>query len=251
MSRLLAVAGVAAATLILSACNRTPAADDKAFGERVHAYLLAHPEVIQEAATKLQEREAAAQDAEAMAALKKGVEALPKVRQALERDPRDYVANPQGKITVTEFYDYRCPHCANAAPKVAALIHANPDVRFVFKEMPIFGPTSEHAARAALAVKKDGGDYLGLYLAYMSTHGLDDDAIDRIALSKGAKAATLASPQVAAESNGQIGAVTQLFQQLSLRGTPAFIVGDLIVPGEDLDSVLQEINKQRAKLAGH
>ena len=75
---------------------------------------------------------------------------LPALRAALERDPRDFVANPNGKVTVTEFYDYRCPHCINIAPKVVGLIRSQPDVRFVFKEMPIFGATSEHAARAAL-----------------------------------------------------------------------------------------------------
>ncbi|MDT9106024.1 thioredoxin domain-containing protein, partial [Escherichia coli] len=57
-------------------------------------------------------------------------------RQALERDPREFVATPHGKITVTEFYDYRCAHCINAAPKVLDLIKANPDIRFVFKELP-------------------------------------------------------------------------------------------------------------------
>ena len=91
--------------------------------------------------------------------------ALPALRAALERDPRDFVANPDGKITVTEFYDYRCPHCINIAPKVVDLIQRHPDVRFVFKEMPIFGATSEHAARAALAAKAQGKDYVGLYEA--------------------------------------------------------------------------------------
>ena len=207
---------------------------------------MAHPEVIQEAAQKLQQK----QEADANAALAKAVTKLPALRNAVEHDPRDFVANPDGKITVTEFYDYRCPHCANAAPKVLALIHANPDVRFVFKEMPIFGPTSEHAARAAIAVKKDGGDYLGLYQAYMTARPLDDDAIDRLALAKGAKAATLTSTADQTAANAQIASVTGLFTELSLGGTPAFIVGDQIIPGEDIDAVLQEINKQRAKLAG-
>lgn len=243
MTRFVLLVAAGAAAVALGACNRT-ATDDTAFGDRIHAYLIAHPEVIQEAAEKLQQK----QEAAAQADLTKAAAKLPQYRAALERDPRDFVANPGGKITVTEFYDYRCPHCANAAPKVLALIHANPDVRFVFKEMPIFGPTSEHAARAALAVKKDGGDYLGLYQAYMATHALDDDAIDRIALSKGATAATLNAPSVQTEANGQMADIARLFRELALGGTPAFIVGDQIIPGEDLDAVLMEINKQRTKL---
>src|SRR5665213_903428 len=138
----------------VGACARAGASDSNdAFGQRVRAYLLAHPEVIQEAGQRLQ----AKADADEAAQEQKALADLPLLRAAVERDPRDFVANPAGKLTVTEFYDYRCPHCANAAPKVAALIGADQDVRFVFKEMPIFGAASRHAARAALAVKKAGG----------------------------------------------------------------------------------------------
>jgi protein-disulfide isomerase len=147
---------------------------------------------------------------------------------------------------VTEFYDYRCPHCADAAPKVLALIHDNPDVRFVFKEMPIFGPISEHAARAALAVKKAGGDSLGLYRTFMTTRALDDATIDRIALEKGAKAADLA-PGAAGAANAQLAQTTDLFTKLNLEGTPAFIVGDQIILGEDVATVSTVVAKLRSK----
>src|SRR6202000_1390385 len=110
------------------ACSKS----DQAFDTRVHDYIISHPEVIQEAIAKLQ----AKQDAEAATQAKA---AIAQHRQALERDPRDFVANPGGRITVTEFYDYRCPHCINAAPAVLKIIHDQPDVRFVFKEFPIFG----------------------------------------------------------------------------------------------------------------
>ena len=229
----------ALAALALGACQKA-SADDAAFGARVRAYLLAHPEVIQEAAQALQAKEAA-DDAAAQTRAKAE---LPKLRAAIEHDPRDFVANPGGKITVTEFYDYRCPHCVNIAPKVVALIQHNPDVRFVFKEMPIFGPTSEHAARAAMAVKKAGGDYVGLYDTLMRTHPLDDESIDRIALQKGAKAADLtASPAAKA----QLDDTAALFNKLDLGGTPAFIVGGEIVYGEDIDGLNAAVAKARGK----
>src|SRR4029077_17097522 len=132
------------------------------------AYLMSHPDDLKAALANLQAREDAdAEKAEAQADVKAKA-SLPALRAALERDPRDFVANPGGKVTVTEFYDYRCPHCINIAPKVVALIRAHPDVRFVFKEMPIFGATSEHAARAAFAAKDQGKDYVGLYEAFMA-----------------------------------------------------------------------------------
>src|ERR1043165_4660332 len=110
--------------LVLSGCQGQ-ASDDAAFGKRVRAYLLSHPEVLQEVSQRLDAKLAAADEA-----TRRRAEAdLPALRAAIERDPRDFVANPNGRITVTEFYDYRCPHCASAAPKVVELIKANPDVR--------------------------------------------------------------------------------------------------------------------------
>lgn len=242
----LAVAGVAA--LSLGACQKT---DDAAFGAKVRAYLLAHPEVLREAAEKLNEQDQAKATQAARDALAKAAIKLPQFRQQLEHDPADFVANPDGKITVTEFYDYRCPHCVNAAPRVMALIKANPDVRFVFKEQPIFGDLSEHAARAAMAVKKDGGDYLGAYGALMAAHGsLDEATIDKIAVAHGAKPATLQSAAFQQEANAHIAATTQLFQELGMGGTPSFVIGNDVIPGEDVDAVLQAVNQQRTRQAG-
>lgn len=68
--------------------------------------------------------------------------AIAQVRPILERDPRDFVANPGGKITIMfKVSDYQCGHCINIAPAVLDIIKRNPDVRFVFKEMPILGAT--------------------------------------------------------------------------------------------------------------
>ena len=243
MNHLPALGAFAALALTLAGCQGQTS-DDAAFGKRVRAYLLNHPELLQEMSQRLDAKVASAEDANR----RRATSLLPGLRSAIERDPADFVANPAGKITVTQFYDYRCPHCSAAAPKVLALIQANPDVRVVFKEMPIFGPTSEHAARAALAVKKAGGDALGLYAAFMATHPLDDAAINRIARQKGAQPADLAA---AGDSDvaAHLAATASLFTKLSLDGTPAFIVGDEIILGEDLDAVTAAVAKTRAKRA--
>jgi protein-disulfide isomerase len=234
LSRILpaVIAGVLA--MALAGCGKA----DQAFDNRIHAYLLAHPEVIQEAIDKLQEK----QQAQAAAQAK---QAIAQNRQALERDPRDFVANPNGKITVTEFYDYRCPHCANAAPAVVSLIHDSPDVRFVFKEFPIFGATSEKAAAGAIAVKRAGGDYVGLYHDFMAARPLDDAAIDRILAAHGVTPATLDDPSLKAAAAAQLSDVRRLAIGLGIEGTPAFVVGDTLVPGEDMDAVRAAIQAAR------
>ncbi|HEV2363574.1 MAG TPA: DsbA family protein [Caulobacteraceae bacterium] len=212
--------------------------DYASFGNRARAWLLAHPEVMEEAAQRLQAKAQAQEAADEQQAAAE----LPRLRAAIERDPNDFVANPNGRVTVTEFFDYRCPHCAHIAPQVLNLIRTRPEVRFVFKEMPIFGPTSEHAARAALAVKAAGGDYLGLYRRFMETRPLDDADIDAIAEKMGARPADLRSDPAA---DRHIAETTALFTRLRLGGTPTFIVGDDIIPGEDMDAIMADIAKQR------
>ncbi len=219
--------------VVLAGCQ--PGGDDAAFGARVRAYLLAHPEVIQESAQRLQAKYAA-DDA---ATMRNGRAQIPRLRAAIERDPADLVANPSGRVTVTEFYDYRCPHCVNAAPKVLDLIRAHPEVRFVFKETPIFGPTSDHAARAALAVKAAGGDGVAFYRELMTVGPIDDATVDRLARQQGVITVPATNPHIAATA--------ALFQKLALGGTPAFIVGNEVVYGEDMDAVAAAIARAEAR----
>lgn len=142
------LAAALAALPLLAACQP---ADDAVFGQRVRAYLLEHPEVLEEAIRKLDEN----RTVQATAAQTK---ALAANRQALERDPRDpVIGNPNGSVTVVEFFDYRCGYCKSIAPEVLALLDSEKDVRFVFKELPILPDAngrigvSERAARLALA----------------------------------------------------------------------------------------------------
>jgi len=233
MSRI-AFAAAALAALGLAACQPSP---DANFDARVKAYLMAHPEALRAALDNMQAKEEAEQEKSEASDDAKAQAALPALRAALERDPRDFVANPGGKVTVTEFYDYRCPHCINIAPKVVALIRSHPDVRFVFKEMPIFGDTSEHAARAALAAKAQGKDYVGLYDAFMSAHPLTDEEIDRIAAAKGVDLAAMKAPAALAKANAQLADTATLAKKLAIEGTPGFVVGDTFVRGEDADAL--------------
>jgi protein-disulfide isomerase len=229
-----------ACSLSIAGCSRAAEQEDKAFGDKVRAYLLAHPEVIKEAADKYNADLDARFAAEARANIGKN-------RAAIERDSRDFVANPNGKITVTEFYDYRCPHCVNVAPKVLSFITKNPDVRFVFKEMPIFGETSERAALAALAVKNAGGDYLGAHRDMMAARPLDAAAIDRILKAHNVDPAVLQQPAVIKAGAAQLADIHKLSTEIGIEGTPAFIIGDTLVPGEDMDAVEQAVAAERKK----
>ncbi|HEY2707538.1 MAG TPA: thioredoxin domain-containing protein [Caulobacteraceae bacterium] len=245
--RRFALTGVALAVLTLGACQQQDADNGVSFDAKVRNYLMSHPDDLRKAVANMQAKEDADADKAQAQADIKAKAALPALRAALERDPRDFAANPNGKVTVTEFYDYRCPHCINIAPKVVALIKAHPDVRFVFKEMPIFGATSDHAARAALAAKAQGKDYVGLYEAFMAARPLNDEDIDRIAAAKGVDIALMNAPATLAKDQAQIDDIAKLANKLAIDGTPGFIVGDTIIHGDDDDALTAAITAAQHK----
>jgi protein-disulfide isomerase len=232
----LRVLGALAATLSLAACQK---ANDAVFDQRVHAYLMAHPEVIRETMTKLEENDR-------LAATKASTDAIGRFRNQLERDPRDFVANPNGKVTVVEFFDYRCGYCKLAAPEVVKLIQQNPDVRFVFKEFPIFGEVSDTAAKVALTrdAKAKG---VQLYQALMSDKALDDAALDRHLAEIGIDPATARKDAQHPLIDRQLLDAHALAEALKIDGTPAFIVGDTMIPGADLPALRAAIAKAKGQ----
>jgi protein-disulfide isomerase len=235
MTPALPVLALAAAAVSLTACQKL---DDAAFGQRVKAYLMEHPEVLREASVKLAEHDR-------LAAEKASGDAIAKLRGQLEHDPRDFVANPDGKITVVEFFDYRCGYCKLAAPQIVDLIEKNPDVRFVFKEFPIFGEVSDTAAKVALtrAGKAKG---FQLYQSLMGDHALDDAALDRHLAEAGIDPAQARKDGQHPEIARQILDTQALASQLRIDGTPAFIVGDTLVPGADMAALKAAISRAKA-----
>lgn len=231
----LALAAALTLPLLTGACQKP---DDAAFGAKVHAYLMAHPEVIREAVAKQDENER-------LAAQKASAQSIGKFRNQLERDPRDFVANPNGKVTVVEFFDYRCGYCKLAAPEVVKLIHDNPDVRFVFKQFPIFGEVSDTAAKIALtqAGKTKG---LELYQAWMTEKALDERAIDRHLADAGIDPMLVRKAADTPEITRQLLDTRALAEALKIEGTPAFVVGDVLIPGADINALRAAVIQAKA-----
>ena len=232
---ILRLLALASAALCVSGCQQ---ADDAAFGTRVRAYLLAHPEVLREVSTKLAENDR-------LAAEKASSSAIAKFRGQLEHDPRDFVANPDGKVTVVEFFDYRCGYCKLAAPQVVDLIQKNPDVRFVFKEFPIFGEVSDTAAKVALT-REGKAKGFQLYQTLMSDKALDDAALDRHLAEVGIDAAQARKDAAHPQIDRQLLDTKVLAEQLKIDGTPAFIVGDTMIPGADIPALKAAIARAKA-----
>ena len=93
--------------------------------------------------------------------------------------------NPHGDVTIVEFFDYRCPYCKQVQPALQALLDQDHKLRFIYKEMPVLGPASVLAARAALAARRQG-KYEAFHAAMMGTKGqISEDTVDKIAESVG------------------------------------------------------------------
>ena len=190
-------------------------------GSNVRAYLLEHPEVLQEAQMALQTKdaEAAVEETNQAAAANAGL---------LAPDARDPAFGPaNAKVTVIEFFDFRCPGCKAVAHDYRALMAAHPEVRFVFKDWPILDRgddiTSQYAARAALAAHQQG-KYLEVYDALMTERALTPESTDRILAQHGVDMARAKQTLVAPETTRHIADIHTAAAALKLQGTPTFFV---------------------------
>ena len=206
----------------------------------VKSYLLKNPEIIRDASAVLAARE----EAEKAAAVAK---ALAGSREALERDPGSPVGgNPRGDVTVVEFFDYNCGYCKRVAPAVKALIKADANVRLVYKEFAILGPTSLLGAKAALAAQRQG-KYVAFHEALFELPEISEatlkDLSGRLGLDHARLTRDMQDPAIAA----QIARDHELARSLDINGTPGFVIGNRLIPGAVETEVLQQVvNEQRA-----
>jgi len=238
MRPLLLTGLIAALALASAACGQAAPGKGAAAGDQIRDYILAHPEVVEEAINKLQTKRQAAADAQ----LK---QAVAQNRAQIEHDPRDFVAgNPNGKVTVVEFFDYRCPYCKAAMPEISKLLSENKDVRLVLKEFPILSPVSESASRAAIAAKAQG-KYWPVHQAMLAEKNLDEAAIQRILMDNGVDVNAAARAATAQPTTTLIDDVHALARTTGVTGTPAFIIGDQMIAGWDPARIEEAIKQAR------
>ena len=213
------------------------------FEARVRDYLLANPEVILEAVQRLQEREEAAQAAAAQ-------QAITDRADEILSDPDSPVGgNPDGDVTLVEFFDYNCTYCRRVAPVMAEAVAADPALRVVYKEFPILGEGSVFAARAALAAHRQGEDrYQAFHAAMMEFPGqIVEQTVIAVAEEVGLDVEQLRSDMEDPAIQAMIDRNYDLAQALGINGTPGFVIGDTVVPGAiDLGAMQQAIADARA-----
>jgi protein-disulfide isomerase len=203
----------------------------------VHDYLIGHPEILAEMSNRLDvQQNAAAEKArkDALFALGPGALTNPNIA---------YVAGPKdAKVTVAEFFDYRCPHCKASLGAMRHLLDKGQNVRIAFIERPILTPDSLWAAQAAVAARRQGDKYVPFHFALMATAGeLPKERILDIAKQVGLDAARLEKDMADPAVLDSIKQSNALADKLHFDGTPTFVINDRIIVGELTDSELQQL----------
>lgn len=187
--------------------------------------ILEKPQIIMEAVALLEQRNADAQAATVSQVLRNR-------RADLEQDPNAPVlGNPDGDVTVIEFFDYNCPYCRRVKPEVKAMIEADPNIRLVYREWPILGEGSVFASKAALAAREQG-KYEEFHWAMMGLKGRAEEAsVLKVAKEIGLDIEQLRRDMESPKVAEHIAKSMELTKALGFSGTPSFVIGDQLVPG--------------------
>ena len=214
--------------------SRSGGGDQAQFEARVRGYLLAHPEVLAEAADAYRKQSESKQVAKA----------TDKLEQPF---PGAVLGNPQGKLVLVEFTDFACTYCRASVADVEAMIAANPDLKVVIRELPIIAPTSPDAARWGLAAAEQG-KYPAFHKAMFAAGRTDMASIEGAARSAGLDLerarAFAASPAVTAEISSNL----DLARSLGINGTPSWVAGEQLATGAlgkaDLGKLIAQARKR-------
>ena len=209
-----ALIGAGAFWLFQLAAPSSLGSTDRARVEQVvRDYVLAHPEIIPEAMDRLRAREtgkAVAANADAI----------------LKPFHSAWAGNPNGDVTVVEYFDYNCGYCRASLPNVAQLIASDPKVKVVYRELPILAESSAAAAKLSLAAAEQG-KFIAFHDALYAAGQVTPESMAAAAKAAGIdmQRAAAFGPRAEAEIASNLG----VMRQLGMTGTPSFVIGDHVV----------------------
>ncbi|KQX42800.1 hypothetical protein ASD04_02220 [Devosia sp. Root436] len=218
------------------------AIDPETLNPLIESYLMSDPKILQRMSVALDTTLQAEERSQATTA-------IASMQEAIFNDPGQVVlGNPQGDVTLVEFFDYNCGYCRAALPDMATLLAEDPNLRVVLKEFPILSNESIDAARVAVLVGDADVDYWTFHETLFTSRSQVDK---QVAL---AAAADLGLSPVSLELDMGTEAVSQTIQTsyeiaraLNITGTPTYIIGNEIIPGAiGLDELRARIANMRA-----
>jgi protein-disulfide isomerase len=210
----------------------------------VKNYLVQHPEVLQEAMEALDRRQKEAEAEKARVTIKDNKATI------FNSTHQVVLGNPQGKVTMVEFFDYNCAFCKRALGDMLDLLKTDSDLKFVLKEFPVLGPGSVEAAHVAVAARMQdpsGKKYMEFHQKLLGSRG-PADKMRALAVAKdiGFDMARLEKDMNSDEVRATIEENIKLADALGVSGTPTYVVGDEVVVGAvGLDELRAKIKSER------
>ncbi len=228
--------GLFASPLIAPAANAAEFnTDQKAEIEKIMVdYLLENPDVIRKVFGLLREQDAKREQAAASERAEKAKLVLVnKKAEVFNSDLDPVVGNAKGDVTMVEFLDYNCGYCKRAFSNMLTLMEKDKNLRIVIKEWPVLGPQSVEASLVAVAVQKtDPSKYWDFHKGMMTLRGqANKETALRVAEKVGLERAKLEALMDDKETLKPIEAAYALADELGLTGTPAYVVGEELIPG--------------------
>ena len=210
----------------------------------VRNYLIAHPEVLEEAMNELNKRQAAAESEKHEASVAKNADAI-------FNSPRGVtLGNKDGDVTFVEFFDYNCGYCKRAMSDMLDLMKADPKLKVVLKEFPVLSQGSVEAAQVAVAVRMQdpaGKKYLDFHQKLLGGRGAADKArAMAVAKEVGLDMAKLEKDMASPEAKATIEENFKLAEAMGMNGTPSYVIGKQVVIGAvGIDSLKEKIGVAR------
>jgi len=195
----------------------------------VRNYLIAHPEVLEEAMNELSKKQAAAEAEKHQASIAKNADII-------FNSPRGVtIGNKDGDVTFVEFFDYNCGYCKRAMADMMDLMKADPKLKVVLKEFPVLSQGSVEAAQVAVAVRMQdpsGKKYLDFHQKLLGGRGAADKArAMAVAKEVGLDMAKLEKDMASPEAKATIEENFKLAESMGMNGTPSYVIGKQVVIG--------------------
>ena len=208
----------------------------------VHDYLVNHGDVILKSVDDYQRKD---QEKRQTDALKLNHEEL------FNNEKSPFIGNPNGDVTMIEFFDYNCHYCKQIFPELKSLSESDKHLKIIFKDFPILGPTSETSAKWALAAQIQG-KYFPFHQKLMEHKGpFTDDDVEAIAKNIGMDLAKAKHDVEGTEVLLQIERNRSLASQMNFNGTPSFVINNEAFSGvPDQKELSKKIAEARDKKDG-
>ncbi|MDB5615747.1 MAG: disulfide bond formation protein DsbA [Devosia sp.] len=200
--------------------------DPATLNPMIESFLMGDPKILQRMSVALDTTVRAEERSQASGA-------IASMRDKIFNDAGQVViGNPDGDVTLVEFFDYNCGYCRSALPDLATLLADDPNLRVVLKEFPILSNESIDAARVAVLVGESDVDYWSFHEALFTSRG----QVDKTVALSAATDLGLSSVSIELDMNSEavakkIQTSYEIAKALNITGTPTYIIGDEVIPG--------------------